>query len=411
MRRADVSAVQEPRRQALHEPVHEAPAEAAAAPWSRRPHSDVIFVVNHLQLGGSEIKIVQIANALAERGMRVGVAWLNEPLELAGRLAAGIPLWPLSRRGKFSPQAVRALRALIRAQQPVALLAVNLYPSLYVAAATRGMSPHPRTVGLINTTSFPKRQQWRRFFYRWVLARLDHTVYGCESQRRWWRSKHPRSQVIYNGVNLDRYQPQADAMQAGAPAAGIQGSFVVGCTARLAPEKNQSVLIDAVAALRRSGREVQLLLVGEGRMRTALERQAQACGIERWVRFAGALPDVRPALGLMDVFVLPSLYIETFSNAALEAMAMRKPVILSRVGGAEEMIRDGVEGYIVDPGRLSTDLPQLIGRLYDDAMLRAQLGTAARLRVEREFSMNTMVDAYQRLIGPYATRGRQHGQD
>ena len=65
------------------------------------------------------------------------------------------------------------------------------------------------------------------------------------------------------------------------------------------------------------------------------------------VSFIGELDDVRPVLTALDVFVLPSTAVESFSNAALEAMAIGRPVILSDIGGAREMIDDGVEGYVV----------------------------------------------------------------
>jgi glycosyltransferase involved in cell wall biosynthesis len=115
------------------------------------------------------------------------------------------------------------------------------------------------------------------------------------------------------------------------------------------------------------------------------------------VTFAGAQSDVRPALSAMDVFVLPS-HTETFSNAALEAMAMAKPVILSKVGGASEMVRDGIDGFTLEARALHDTLPVLLARLREDQDLRESLGRAARERIARDFSLDGMVARYASLV-------------
>jgi glycosyltransferase involved in cell wall biosynthesis len=140
------------------------------------------------------------------------------------------------------------------------------------------------------------------------------------------------------------------------------------------------------------------MLVGDGALRPALERRAAERGITSAVTFTGAMSDVRPALKAFDVFVLPSLS-ETFSNAALEAMAMQLPVILTRTGGASEMIEHGKEGYIVDVSDLPKQLPALLNQLRLDTVLRTRMAAAAALRAQREFSWEGMVETYQSMLG------------
>jgi glycosyltransferase involved in cell wall biosynthesis len=279
------------------------------------------------------------------------------------------------------------------------VFSVNLYPSLYVSLAVAGLARRPRTVGLINTTEFPAGSAWRTKFYRPFLRRFDATVYGCELQRSRWLSEmhYPaeRSTVLYNGVDNRHFAPAAD----GPLRRGIDPqSFVIGTVGRLRPEKNQSLLIDTVAELRHRSIPAHLLLVGDGEMREELERRAAQRGVHHCVTFAGKQADVRPALAAMDVFVLPSTHIETFSNAALEAMSMAKPVVLSRIGGATEMVREGVEGYTLTPAELSEKLVPLLAELYTNRDLRRRMGESARMRVEREFSIERMVEGYAVLI-------------
>jgi glycosyltransferase involved in cell wall biosynthesis len=91
--------------------------------------------------------------------------------------------------------------------------------------------------------------------------------------------------------------------------------------------------------------------------------------------------------------------VESFSNAALEAMAIGRPVILSDVGGAREMIDDGVEGYVVSSMELAARLPALIAALYADGRKRQQMGRAARSRAQTRFSVAAMSAAYRALLG------------
>lgn len=385
-------------------PASTAAGKTAAAPVDAglRPALDVLFVLNNLAVGGSERKVVRLANTLQARGQRVALAYLNEPSDLLQELQ--VESGCLRRTGRFSFAAMARLRALIEARRPRNVVSVNLYPALYVAAATRGLPTSPRTIGLLNTTQMRQGSRLRRGFYLSVLRLLHHTVYGCELQRDAWLTAdnvmRGRSQVIYNGVDLkhfapNRVQPQAHQLRQ-LHGIGSQ-AFVVGTVGRLAAEKNQAVLIDALAQLRASGGNAYLVLVGEGPLRAALTAQARERGVAEYVIFAGAQNDVRPWLALFDVFVLPSLS-ETFSNAALEAMAMQLPVILTRTGGAAEMIEDGQQGYIMEVAELPHRLPEVLQRLQDEPTQRTVLAAASRKRAQQMFSWDAMVAAYQSLF-------------
>lgn len=364
---------------------------------------DVLFVLNNLGVGGSEKKVVRLANALSARDMRVGVAYLNEPATLLKDISENVATFFLSRQGRFSLKAHAALTGLIDEQCPRNVVSVNLYPALYVVTATRGARHRPRTIGLMNTTEMRRGAAWKRSFYMRVLRYLDWTVYGCELQRDVWLAAdnpmRPQSSVIYNGVDLNRFAPARVGAAGQRGHYGIsENAFVVGSVGRLVAEKNQMALVDAVADLRGSGADVHLMLVGDGPLRSALAQRAAERGISAAVTFTGALPDVRAALKTFDVFVLPSLS-ETFSNAALEAMAMQLPVILTRTGGASEMIEHGKEGYIVDVADLPQQLPGLLDRLRLDNVLRTRMATAAFIRAQREFSWDGMLESYQNMFG------------
>jgi glycosyltransferase involved in cell wall biosynthesis len=175
--------------------------------------------------------------------------------------------------------------------------------------------------------------------------------------------------------------------------------LLIGTVGRMRPEKNHEVLLTSLRRLRAARVDCHLVIAGDGPLCDQLKRRAAELEVADRVAFIGEVEDVRPVLTAMDVFVLPSTAVESFSNAALEAMAVGRPVILSDIGGAREMIDDGVEGYVVSPTELAARIPALIAALYADRRKRLQMGQAARNRAQTRFSVGSMAAAYRALLG------------
>jgi glycosyltransferase involved in cell wall biosynthesis len=365
---------------------------------------DVLFVVNNLGIGGSERKIVRLANRLKEEGVDVSLACLNGPFTIEQGIRRDVPLRKLERTGKFSLVALWRLRKSIVRDRPATVIAVNLYQALYVALATRFLQHRPRTVALVNTSTFRGHHAFKRL-YQSVLARFDLIVHGCEAQRSFWfktdSDAWKNSTVIYNGVDSDHFEftNSLEAAKRLRTALGLKpDALLIGTVGRLAPEKNQEVLLTTLRRLRVARVDAHVVFAGDGPLRQQLKRRAADLGIADRAHFIGEVDDVRPVLAALDVFVLPSTAVESFSNAALEAMAMGRPVILSNIGGAREMIHDGVEGYVVSPTELAARLPALIAALYSDRRKRQQMGAAARNRAVSCFSVPAMVAGYRSLL-------------
>jgi glycosyltransferase involved in cell wall biosynthesis len=379
-----------------------APHESVVADAQR---GDVMFVLSSLAVGGSERKITRMANRLREEGVQVSLACLNGPYTIESTVRRDVPLRKLERRGKFSFSAVWRLRKLILQDRPATVIAVNLYQALYVACATSLLSHRPRTVALVNTSTFRGRRLLKRL-YQFVLGRFDRTVHGSQAQRDFWlsgdRRAHENSSVIYNGVDSAHFEPvvaHEDAKRLRARLGVGAESLLIGTVGRMRPEKNQEVLLTTLRRLRVARVDAHLVFAGDGPLRDFLERRARELEVADRVSFIGELEDVRPVLTALDIFVLPSTAVESFSNAALEAMAIGRPVILSDIGGAREMIDDGVEGYVVSSTELAARLPALIAALYSDRRKRLQMGQSARRRAETRFSVGAMLAAYRALLG------------
>lgn len=377
-----------------------------AAGVTTRP--DVLFVLNSLGIGGSERKIARLTNRLREEGMHVVLACMNGPFTLEADVRRDVQVHKLERNGRFSFKALQRLRRILVDQQPATVLAVNLYQALYVALAALFLPYCPRTVALVNTSTFRGHYLWK-LLYKWVLRRFDLTAHGSQAQRRFWldagvnesNTAWRRSTVIYNGVDSDHFEP-IDALEAGKRLRAVFGvkseSLLFGTVGMCRPEKNQQVLLTTLRQMLAARIDAHLAICGDGPLRAMLERRATELGIAERVHFTGALEDVRPVLSALDIFVLPSIAVESFSNAALEAMAMGRPVILSDIGGAREMVSDGVEGYVVSATEVPARLPAIMAALCADRRKRQLMGAAARSRAINCFSVTAMVAGYRGLF-------------
>jgi glycosyltransferase involved in cell wall biosynthesis len=171
--------------------------------------------------------------------------------------------------------------------------------------------------------------------------------------------------------------------------------YVIGIAAVLRPEKNHLQLVDAIAMLRRRGLPARALVIGDGEMRGAVEARARELGVEGDVMITGLQHDVRPYVAACDAMALCSIT-EAFPLAAVEAMALSRPVVVSEVGGALEMIVSGLNGFLFPVG----DTQALVGKLaiLADRAARMRMGTEARVVAERLFSEKTMVDRYEQTL-------------
>ncbi len=207
-----------------------------------------------------------------------------------------------------------------------------------------------------------------------------------------------RNELIYNGVDTEEFGDRRSPEERGRLRSALgfsDADFVIGISALLRPEKNHVQLVDALAVLRKNGIPARALMIGDGVTRPAIEARALSLGLEGDVVITGLQPDVRPYIAACDALVLCS-DAETFSLAALEAMALGRPVVHSDIGGAAEMIRPGENGFLFPVG----DTEALVDRLarLSHRADRERMGRKARETVEARFSERAMVDRYERLL-------------
>jgi glycosyltransferase involved in cell wall biosynthesis len=204
--------------------------------------------------------------------------------------------------------------------------------------------------------------------------------------------------TIYNGIDIASFDDQSDVPSVKRELAIEDDDLVVGNVANLRVPKGHHFLIDAAKLVCENFPTAKFLLIGEegkGKLKEELEAQISRLQLNGNVKLLGFRDDVRTLLRIMDVFVLSSIS-EGLPLSVVEAMALSRPVVATRVGGMHEIVSDGSSGYLVEPAD-SRALAEKICGLLRDKKLRGRMGREGYRIAREKFSLQSMVDNYQKL--------------
>lgn len=371
--------------------------------------------------GGRPLRALHVINGLFFGGGHRSTMLLMKGLEEGKRIETrlctlgehrGSPLearrsWVVEYDGRYNRphvllSAARRLRGVIEAYDPDIVHTHGLDADLIglIAARRRGARhvSHLRITPPIN-----RRESWRaavrRRLVRYLTARQETWFIAVSEAVRQQMAAYyglPLNRIVTvrNGVDPDEFSVGAARSRKGG-GEGPPGPLIVGAATRLGPMKGLEYLIDAVGRLKTEGFEFQLWIAGSGSDAEALERRVEALGLGEEVRFLGAVCDMPAFYRQLDLFVLPSLS-EGLPLVVLEAMAMRLPVVATRIGGTPEAVEDGVEGLLV-PSADAEALSAAIARLGRDAPLRQRMGEAGHARVRSEFTIERVTAEVARV--------------
>jgi glycosyltransferase involved in cell wall biosynthesis len=247
----------------------------------------------------------------------------------------------------------------------------------------------------------PLRSLFFRLLERWLAGRTTILIAVSPQVRDDLVALHvappDRFVVIRLGIELDeRVAGSRDGRVESRRYLGIPAErFAVGWIGRMTAVKRTDDVLVAFKRLRDSGVDACLCMVGDGPDRPQLERRAHELGIVRDTLFLGYQEDVAPFYAAFDALVLPSSN-EGTPVSAIEALAAGRPVVATRVGGVPDVVEEGEDGFLVEPGD-TDDLADRLAQLARDPALRERMGESGRQRVLPRYAVERLVDDVDRL--------------
>lgn len=315
----------------------------------------ILFVTSNLGIGGAQQHLILFANYLVEQGYEVLILNTNLNNDLAYRLDKRVELINIPRKYNFDLKPAGQILEIARARGLKTVFCDSLFSYLYANKLNRIRGININII-FHNTIYAEKYNYVKDLAVRFLVRRRTRLIAVAQNQithlSRVLMIPGRRFKLIYNGIdigkfNLDQRKGMKDSglrAELGIPAK----AFVLVKTARFAIEKNHEMAIEVLDLLRRQhGIDAYMLFVGASKNGRSekVEALAEACAVRDYVKIVGPQKDVRPYLAASDCFILTSIS-ETFSLAALEAMGMGLPCLLTDIGGAREMVTDGENGYI-----------------------------------------------------------------
>lgn len=248
---------------------------------------------------------------------------------------------------------------------------------------------------------------WDQFAWRAVFSSLDRTIVVSRASRDSLLAHYParsgKVTCVYNGIDCFRFQnvPDLERHRVRRELLIPVGSRVVTVIGGLLPQKGHGTLLDAFSGVSSKFKDVVLLVVGEGPLRSELEERAAKLGLREKVRFAGRRNDIPAILAVTDVYANSSRF-EGLPFTILEAMASGVPVVATAVDGTVEVVSNGVTGLLAAPDDAES-LTKALCRILEDEPLRRQLAVQGREQVSVRFSLEAMLQAtgevYRECLG------------
>jgi len=384
----------------------EDPLQGSVAPKVLARRLTVVYVIDNMRYGGTELNAVRTAERLNPERFDLRVLCIGDEGPLSERYRRrGIPVVMIPLRSFYGTTMFSAgwnFMRYLRRERVDVVHAHDVYSNIFAVMWARlGRTP----------VVIASRRWWHSLpnaKLRWgnrvvfpladaILAnsgQVAKTILneGIPSDRVWTVPNFVDDEAFGELSNADRIRLRTSW---GAP----ENSVVLGCVARFDPVKDHATLIRAFAVLRDRHPEVFLVLIGDGPTRPQLEQLIEEMDLKGSVHLAGELRAGSNLHHGLDISVLSSKS-EGFPNSVVEAMAAGNPVVATSVGGTIDAVIDGETGLLVPPSDPSA-LEQALSKLVIDEQQRRRFGNAGKAHARKHFQASAVVSQvesmYQRL--------------
>ena len=367
--------------------------------------STIVFVNNFRGpgLGGGETQLLQLMQGCGAARMDTRLLCAgNDELE-AGALRAGAAVQRLPLKPTSTFATVRQLRRSLVAESASIVQGTGFYTNMLCRLATLGLPV--RVVNAVHVVPGASRldggsragSQARELMDRAGRRRVAaYVAVSAAIKEGLVAHGVPPGLVtmIYNGIDAGAVRAAAAGS---APAGTPKERPLVGVVARLELVKGVEFFVRAAAILLEDHPDAGFAVAGAGSQEQALRSLAATLGLQDRIAWLGNVSAVAPLISEMDIVVLPSLS-EGLPMVALEAMALGRPIVATKVGGIPEIVVDGETGVLVPPAD-HRSLAAAIGALLSGTERARAMGHAGRDRVQGTFTVESMVDGYLALYG------------
>ena len=353
----------------------------------------VLHVLHAYRAGGMENMIAEVASRLHGQGFSLAVCALTFSDQFKARLPVGVEVFELNRRGGVDMGCILNLRKLVKRFRPHIVHSHNWNALVYCVAALAGMS-----VPLMHG-EHAKLYEWELSFWRLKLRQLlylrcdlVHTVGLAQLRELSLLGVLDQLQPICNGVDTNRFSP-GEKLECKKLINLPADAICIGVVARFVPEKRHSLVLEAFGRLGVWFPNLFLVLVGSGGgcendIRVMVEKHP-ASGRILWL---GHRDDVANIYKAMDLLLIASVA-EGMSNVCLEAMSCGVPALVNSDSGTDELIQDGVNGFVADM-RTAEELANALVSLLENPRLLESVGRNARAKIEREYRLDVTAQRY-----------------
>lgn len=364
----------------------------------------IAFVIHGLPMGGAEKFMISIVNHLFEINYDPVVILLSNDVTLASEINPAIPIIKVLKKSRYDISVSLRIKQEILAHGAHKIFCVNPYAYFLTKLSFLFEKDYKIFLSPHTTKPFSLYNWFQTFVYFRLLGKNDTLVYLCNKQQDYltktYLLPHCEQAVIYNGINTNTFNPAIfDDMDRNE----IRSSFsldendkLILLVARINPEKRHTDALHALSIIHKMPGVIKphLMIVGAGNkpLSDKLKDLVSFLSLDGYVHFVGNHSDVRIFYYIADIFTLTSES-ETFSIAALEAMAFGLPCALTDVGGAREMIVEDWNGTLANPLH-----PDSIAEAWLSALKNNHNGPSIRENVERRFSLPNMLNNYVNLL-------------
>jgi glycosyltransferase involved in cell wall biosynthesis len=366
----------------------------------------IVFVIQGLIKGGAEFFLINLINRLVKREIQPTVVVLSDDIPMIGEIDPAIRTYVLTRKFRYDLSISKKIARIIQDEGAQKVFCVGPF-CFFLTKLGLLQSPEIKFyLSLHSTVPFSFKEQVFDTLYLKFMRKTDETIFICQNQKAYYATKFQyrpvRATVVYNGIDTDfAYSPDSREMaesnerirqELGIPA---QERLILK-VANIRKEKGHLYAINALGILQTQyATKAHLVFVGwcPDDYSQELERATNLLGLAKYVHFVGPQTDVKPYLAAANIFTLTSYSVETFSIAALEAMAFGLPCSLTEIGGAAEMIEPRKTGLLSiprDEASIAKTWHELLNQRYDRDYIRNY--------VKSKFSSEKTALAYRQVL-------------